>query len=71
MPDLQLLTCYHLKSKMDQDGKAPKTFVSTLRFALKPQPNQQKENGLGNIKRKLVGNKLRFSSASGKALKKM
>lgn len=50
---------------MDQDGKAPKTFVSTLRFALKPQPKHQKENGLGNIKRKLVGNnKLRFSSAS-------
>uniref|UniRef100_A0A3Q2W0H4 Myosin light chain kinase, smooth muscle-like n=1 Tax=Haplochromis burtoni TaxID=8153 RepID=A0A3Q2W0H4_HAPBU len=39
--------------KMDQDGKAPKTFVSTLRFALKPQPKHQKENGLGNIKRNL------------------
>uniref|UniRef100_A0A3B4GUT8 Myosin light chain kinase, smooth muscle-like n=1 Tax=Pundamilia nyererei TaxID=303518 RepID=A0A3B4GUT8_9CICH len=49
--------------KMDQDGKAPKTFVSTLRFALKPQPKHQKENGLGNIKSKLVGNnKLGFSS---------
>ncbi|MED6238539.1 hypothetical protein ATANTOWER_024181 [Ataeniobius toweri] len=50
---------------MDKDDKKPKTYVSTFRFALKPQGGKQKENGLGTTKRMLTGNKLRCSSAAG------
>ncbi|MEQ2298780.1 hypothetical protein AMECASPLE_008888 [Ameca splendens] len=50
---------------MDKDDKKPKTYVSTFRFALKPQGGKLKENGLGTTKRMLTGNKLRCSSAAG------
>lgn len=56
--------------RMDKEGRKPKTYVSTFRLAIKPQPRalsveRQKENGLDT--RTLMGNsKLEVSSATGK-----
>ncbi|XP_071319736.1 myosin light chain kinase, smooth muscle-like isoform X2 [Trachinotus anak] len=56
---------------MDKDGKKPKTFVSTFRFALKPQARapcvgkKEKENGLDTTNMMPVGNnKLGVSAAT-------
>ncbi|XP_051273909.1 myosin light chain kinase, smooth muscle isoform X1 [Dicentrarchus labrax] len=57
-------------TRMDSDGRKPKTYVSTFRLALKPQARpfcveKQKEDGLDTSKRTLMGsNKLQVSSAT-------
>lgn len=72
--ETKLLSGCHFYSRMEKDGRKPKTFVSTFRFNLKPQARplraeRQREDGLDTTNRTLTGNKkLGVSSAPGKDL---